>query len=84
MEAAAGNRGVEAFACLMDPGSAALQPAARIGHNPASYGSEAVELRLRGACSAPRAAANGDGPRQACPTTSVFLPSSAWWLSRPQ
>jgi hypothetical protein len=63
MEAAAGNRGVEAFACLMDPGSAAFQPAARIGHDPAVYGSEAVQRCLRGAPAAPHAGPAATGVR---------------------
>ena len=55
MQAAAGERGVEAFACLMDPGAATVQPPLRIGHDPTTYGSEAMKQRLRGALTAPHA-----------------------------
>jgi hypothetical protein len=49
------------------------------------YVSEADEIRPRGALSAPRAASDWDVARRyADPTTSVFLPSSAWCASRPQ
>src|ERR687888_1219782 len=67
LEAASGERGVEAFACRMDPGSATLQPPRRIGHDQATYGSEAMESCLRGAVTAPHAAALRPARRRRCP-----------------
>jgi hypothetical protein len=62
VQAAAGKRGVETFACLMDPGAATVQSPLRIGHDPTTYGSEAMKYRLRGALTAPHAATVGDSP----------------------
>jgi hypothetical protein len=83
----------------MNPGAAAGEPGVRIGHNPTLHVSEAAQGHPRGAFAAAHASAEGDSPLNpqdgivavvegtvayVLPTTSVSLPSSAWWVSRPQ
>ena len=67
----------------MQPGAPSGRHRPGIGHDLALHGSEAAQVRSRGALSAPRAA-SVRYVRYACPTTSVSLFSSAWWLSSPQ
>ena len=67
----------------MEPRAATGEPPLRIGHDLPIYVSEAVQVGL------PRHGAAADTgalrfAAQACPTTSVSLPSSAWWASSPQ
>jgi hypothetical protein len=67
----------------MEPGAAPDGARLGIGHNLTPHGSEAGEVRTRGALATPRALAYLI-EAYAFPTTSVSLPSSAWWLSSPQ
>jgi hypothetical protein len=67
----------------MEPGAAPRPARLGIRHNLTLHGSEADEIGPRGALAAPRATPYRR-VAYAFPTTSVSLPSSAWWLSSPQ
>jgi hypothetical protein len=68
----------------MEPRATTGELALRVGHDLPVYVSEAAQLGLPGDCPAADAGALGLVTRQACPTTSVSLPSSAWCASSPQ